>query len=351
MSINRQELTKTLELVAPALSESDIIPVLRHVLFTGTNVVAYNDRIAISIPLRTEFKGTAPGKRLIDLLKKGTHTESVDLIRDANCLSLRAERAIGRLESKPVEEFIFSMPARPRDAIQIDDKFLDAIDDCLQSTSEFSVTADHLGVTFIPDGSKQIKLFASKSSTMTHCKVDLALGLSERLILPIQFCRELLRLGRPAERRQLLLRRDSAQFIADDMMLFGKLLRSSTPFQFERILQRDYEGKKLIRLSKEQRPRLKVALDWASCICDIKGNEVKTRVKVHNNTMEFSSASNRGQVVDRIPIRHPNVDCLLQASLLRNVYDRYEDILITESCALMTRDNASGIFVTACYQP
>ena len=348
MSINRQELLKALETIAPALAEHDILPVLQHVLFTGTSVVAYNDRIAISTPLRGSFKGTIHGKRLLSLLKYSTHTEDVDLVSDGNAVSVRAESAIGKLESKPVEEFIFKMPSRPKDAIKADDKFLKAIDDCLQSTSEFSVNNDHRGVTFIPNGG-QVKIFSTNGHTMTYCKVGLGLG-RERTILPRDFCQEMLRLGKSAERKQLELRRDSVLFVADDVMLFGKLLQSSQPVPFERTFQRLYDGKKLIKLSDTQRPRLKVALDWATTICDIKGNEVKTKIKVHNNTMEFSSASDRGQVLDRIPIKHPNVECQLQASLLRNVYDRYEDILITEECALMTRDNAESIFVASCYQ-
>src|SRR3974377_2329289 len=121
MSINRQELLKALETIAPALAEHDILPVLQHVLFTGTSVVAYNDRIAISTPLRGSFKGTIHGKRLLSLLKYSTHTEDVDLVSDGNAVSVRAESAIGKLESKPVEEFIFKMPSRPKDAIKADD--------------------------------------------------------------------------------------------------------------------------------------------------------------------------------------------------------------------------------------
>lgn len=105
-----------------------------------------------------------------------------------------------------------------------------------------------------------------------------------------------------------------------------------------------------VKPSNEQRPRLKIALEYAARVCDIKGNEVRTKVKVINRQMELSSVSNRARAIDTILLKHPNVEVQLQASLLKDVYDRYEDILITEQCAIMTRDNQNSMFMVASFQ-
>ncbi len=53
-----------LKITKPGLENSDMIPVLTHFWFSGKRLMTYNDRIGISVPCETPFKGAIPGQLL-----------------------------------------------------------------------------------------------------------------------------------------------------------------------------------------------------------------------------------------------------------------------------------------------
>jgi DNA polymerase III sliding clamp (beta) subunit (PCNA family) len=369
MAIKRDELLQKLEIVAPALADHDLIPALTYILFTGTHLVAYNDSIGIATPLKTEFTGTIPGKMLIDFLRITAHAAEVEItqvnerivepIDEANeavtlyDVQLKAGRTKLVLNALPKAEYtaIFEMPPRPKNAAKVDEKFLTAIEDCLQATSKQGVTPDHRGVTFIPN-KQDVKLFSTNSITISYSKVTLSdkAGIKQRVCLPSAFCQQMIALGKQAEGCWFVLRDDHALFMTEKATLFSRLLQSENPLNFEDTLKRHLPNNvsAFSQLNDAQRPRLKSALELAARICDIKGNEVRTRVRCQKDMMEFLSSSNRGDA-DSIKIKHAPVDVFFQASYLRDVYDRYETILFSNQSVLLSRDNMNSVFILATY--
>lgn len=355
MPLKREEVIDKLEMVAPALADHDLIPILTRVLFTGTHLVAFNDRIGIATPLKTDFKGTAPGKMLIDTLRIVTHASQVEIKSVNSSVQIVAGKTKLVLDSQPESDYaaIFKMPPRPKDVSPIPEEFFSAIEDCLQSAADHSTKPEHLGITIIPTKSG-IKLFGTNDKTISYSKISLPpqAGVKQRTILPAAFCREMLRIAKISEKSTFVLRNDHALFASEKATLFGRLVQTDNPINFEATMQRHWpaKGKIPVKLSEKQRPRLKSALELAARICDIKGNEVRTHVQCNKGTMEFTSNSARGDAFDRIELKHDPIDVYLEASCLRDVYDRYEDILFTNQCVVLSKDNMNSVFLLATYQ-
>jgi DNA polymerase III sliding clamp (beta) subunit (PCNA family) len=345
--ISRQRLLRKVQQIAPAIASDDLVPILRHVLFTGTHLVAYNERIALSVPLRTDFTGTIPGHLLIDMLKISS-SSTVEMVRNGNGVQLGGTS----FEAREVADYVFRMPP-PRDKfIPVGAQFFDAVAKCLQTVSEHSVTNDHLGITLIPGDGQQLKMFSTRNAAMTCCTVDLPQRLvRKRVILPIDSCKQMLRLAKHAQTTRLAFHDDHyALFLADDTLLFGKLVKSNNPFQFERLLERLMPNGTRSEMVPIPKPKFGIMLQQAARICDIKGNEVRTRFTVREGVIELFSRSDRGQVSESIPLPgHPDVEQMAQAAYVLPPYKWAERMLISEDCVLLASGNA--VAFVACYDP
>jgi hypothetical protein len=322
------------------------LPISRHVLFTGSHIVARNDKIALSVPLRTDFTGTIPGHLLIDMLDI-SRSSTVELARNGNGVRLGGSS----FEAHAVADFHFQMPTPRNKFIPVGAQFFDAVAKCLQSVSEYSVTPDHLGITLIPGDGKQLKMFSTKAAAMTCCTVDLPQRLvRERVIVPITFCKQVLRLAKRSQSTSLVLCRDRyALFRADDVLLFGRLLKSDNPLHFDEMLGRLMPNGTRSEMVPIPKPKFGIMLQQAARICDIKGHEAKTRFTVRNGVIELFSSSDRGQVSESMPLPgHPDVKGLTQAAYMLPPYKWAERMLISDRVVLLA--GGSAVAFVSCYR-
>ena len=354
MNIDRLELQTKLQTVAPALADNDLVPVLTHYLFTGKRLLAYNDRIALSVPLDLDFKGTVEGKLMLDYVTMCTHAKTATLGADNGRARLALGKSQFRLETKPADAFTFAMPAMPKpsEGVLNADAFFPALDNCLFSTASSATVNEQLGVTFIPNGSK-VRMFATDLKSLSYAQLPLPqLGLKEKAIVPTEFCRQMLAL-KDAQRKQLVMRSDHALFIADDTVLFGRVLRSDTnQINFDRALKNSLPANFPNGMAKmdergRQHDRLKTTFAMAARLYDIKGNVVNTTITVRDNIVRMEALSPRGDARDQIKLDfHPAVEAKVNASLVKAGYDRYKRIQITDRCTLLADDADSLCIVT-----
>lgn len=78
MKIKREDFIKVLAAVRPGLAKRDIIEQATHFIFTGKEVITYNDYICISHPLKTDFKCTVDADKLYKVLA-GISAEQIDI--------------------------------------------------------------------------------------------------------------------------------------------------------------------------------------------------------------------------------------------------------------------------------
>lgn len=75
MKTNRKKLLEVLQAVKPGLANKEIIEQTTSFIFTGTNVLTYNDEISVSHPIDLDIVGAVQAKELIALLNKSSDEE------------------------------------------------------------------------------------------------------------------------------------------------------------------------------------------------------------------------------------------------------------------------------------
>jgi hypothetical protein len=301
------------------------------------------------------------------------------MVADGNGVLLNATDF---LEMGAAQDYHFEMPPLPAHdkLIPVGGEFFTAVERHLDTLSENPVLPDHLGITLIPGDQQhrqrrraerrngtsrsstsqqangrnggrvhQLKMFSTNHAAMTYCTVDLQERLvRERTILPTPFCKQMLRLAKQAQTTRLAVRDDHALFIADDALLFGRLVQSNQPLNYEEVLEAMMPNGTRAKMVPIPRPTLGDMLQRAARICDIKRNEVKTKIIVRKQVIAFASASRRAEgraeVFETAPLPgHPDIEALVQATDLLKPYRWAEQVLITDKCMSMAAGNAVGI--------
>jgi DNA polymerase III sliding clamp (beta) subunit (PCNA family) len=339
--INRKRLLQRLKLAEPALSEYGLVPVMQHFWFTGDRVIAYDDRIAISTSLKTEFRGAVPGKHLIALLTM-LRVRWFELLAENDQASIRFGDTHLIMPLLPPDEFesVFHMPRMAKEnAIRgLAGPFLAAVEDCLSSVSKHTVKPDQLGVTLIPrDG--ELLLFSTNGAALSHVRlpVNSTNGFNRRVILSANFCRAMLRLAREAQATGMALGDGYALFTADDTQLFSRLIESNRPVDFEDIMKRFTPRrvhKQLVNI-----PHAELGPVFArAALTDIQGRDVQTRITIRNGEATFHSRSDRGEMFDVIELPgQPDAELEISTRLLQKDYAAFDKVLFTSKCVIFAK--------------
>lgn len=341
MKISRTELLNKLQTISPALSDNNLIPVLMHIWFTGTRAMAYNDQIALSIPLKTDFKGAAPGTTLLDLLRYSAAKE-IELTADDETLLVKMGVSKVKLGLMPESSFIFDMPPLQKDTVIKDSQSFEAgIAGCLPSVGSDMTVPDLAGVSVIPNKSG-LHLYGCNNATLSHAKVK-GLKVKERIILSAIFCEQFLRLIGKEQSWSMQITDDHALVQVGNVMLFGRLLLTDNPQDFDAILAQNFpeqdQKKDMIEISKVLRKSLQLALERAIIIANSKLEPTRTKIAITDGRIKFYSSSERGEITDNIKIDHPDVEIALEAKLLKVGVDMAEEMLITDRCAILSKGN------------
>ncbi len=340
--MERKKLLERLEVVAPALSSSELVPVMKHFWFTKDHVVAYNDVISLRVPLTTGFHGAVPGVLLLALLKN-SRAKNIEFLEDDNKLILKAASSRLELVTMPPDEFLFEFPALPKQGLVITDKFLEAIKYCLMSAGTDTSVPEQLGVTLVPD-KKGLWFYSANHVTLSRsfCPVKKDLP-SDQIILPTEYCKQLLRLAQPNKAR-FILDVDNEAVICDlgnQIGLFGRLVYSPAPSDFHGIV--DYHlPKKLSSKLVSVPTKLRLVLERAIVMSSSGVDVIPMKVTVKDAKARFvSEAPDRGRVTDSIRLEERHLDCeiAIDPILMKRGYSFFDEMLFSKGCAIMKKDD------------
>ena len=349
--MNREELVSKLEIVAPALSKTDLVRVLNHFWFDNNTLTAYNDLIAISTKLNSEFSGAVPGSTLMALLAKSraekvefcTGSDGSKKIPEGQLLVKAASSkfTLPYLETEATK--IFEMPEPGLNvALQVKLKeFLEAVELCMLSLKEDPAIPDSLGVTlqFHP---KHLDLYTTNDATITQASVDA--GASEHtkpVVLSGSFCRQMLALAKTSEKLHLEIAENYSLFEAGDTTLFGKLVNVQRPLDFGAVIDQSFPVE-MEEFLVSVPTKLELILDRAIVITDSKSEKPKTQIVVKDGIAKFYSQSDRGEVRDSVQLEenvHPDVSVYIDPRLFKRGYGSFDRMLLTDKALIMTKEN------------
>lgn len=377
--MKRAVLISKLETVKPALAVNQLIPLLTHFWFTGKQLMAFNDQIAIAIPYPTDFKGAVSSK-LLELLQVKGGGASVEVVSDGRgnlvvqSLTRKAKDGPlkpgkGRIRLAMLDpEFIFKMPV-PEDTTPKNGAMKDLIngmEHCLLSVGSDTSAAENLGVTFEKDPDDPRRTILYSTDTQTICRAYIrstnAVQLPHRAIVPGLFCEQMLRLYRAMsnEDREAGLAsfritsrhvqgtgvtERFALFTAGPATLYGRLLETRSPFDFADVLRhhlpKQYEDK-LVPFPD----RLRGAIERAFIVCDEQRKRVE--IKVAGGRLHLTSQSDHEEVKDDLLFKsHDNISVNIEPRFLRRASTSFDQILVAPLCIVLAKSERGMLYLVS----
>ena len=339
----RKDFIDRLDLVSPALARNDLIQILTHFAFTGDSVLAFNEQIGMSTPLKTEFVGGVPGKLLMDLLN-ASKAKDVEFVDKKTELEIKAASSRFRLPVLTKDAFVFEMPKPSDKTLPIPLKqFAQALDGCLRSVSTDQSTPDQLGVTLLPKGTDEIQFFSTNNATLSTTSLQLTTGklpFKGRIILPALFCEQVVKLVKDSKDK-LEIRDDHALLSVGNVRCFGRFLNSPKPVDFQSVVDTNLKGvaKRLCPIPS----KLRLVVERAIIVTQ--AEKVLTNITVKDGIMRFESKSGRGEVIDSVQVDQDDAELALDPKHLKvgmaSFYDADEakcgQMLMTDQCFIMAR--------------
>ena len=86
MKINRKKLADALQKIKPGLSTEKYVDKGAYFLFTGKELITFNDRISISVPFETKFKCFVPAREFHDIISGITTGDISIKVNTDRCL-------------------------------------------------------------------------------------------------------------------------------------------------------------------------------------------------------------------------------------------------------------------------
>ncbi len=136
MKINVKDLVEALSIVRPAvLNKGTLVEQANHYLFTGKEVVAYNDVISIRFPFATDFKGSVKAS-LLDAVLREINNEEVDFSLVENKFVIKSKQIKSELSVLTHLDLLDQLPIVNDKWSDVPEGFIEGISLCRFSASK-----------------------------------------------------------------------------------------------------------------------------------------------------------------------------------------------------------------------
>lgn len=214
MQIEKEKLIGVLTSIKPGLSKKDIIEQATHFIFTGKEILTYNDRICIIHPFKTDFTCSVPSEELYKILSSIGEAE-IDLSFKDNNIIIKGKKFEASLATDTGDQILervdlLSFAKADKKKQKLPDDFVEALTLCMFSASKDATRPAMTGV--LVDG----KYVASTdgfriSEYKMKSEVD-----SAEVILPSSSVMELVKF----DPKYLYIDKSWAYFINNDGVIF-----------------------------------------------------------------------------------------------------------------------------------
>lgn len=337
--MKRTDLVECVDLVGPAVASHNIIPILSHIWFTKTGVMAYNDTIAISTQLQTDLECAIQGTAFTDLVKT-LHRNEVTLTQENNGNARLKSGGVNVLfPTMPASSFIFEMP-KSNGAMHLPEVFLEGIELCLHSAGDDPGKPEQLGVTLVKANDKFLAMFGTNDQTLTYVPVSLKtlFPIKDRITLSTEFCKQAIRLSK-GKKGQVEVTSDYALLTLPNVTLLGKLVECDRPVEFHKIVNQNVPTN-IKDVAIPIPSRLKEMILRATIISDVpseRGNH--TAITIQDGRLKMRTKSQqRGEITDSVLLKnsHPDVELKLDCRHIKSGLDTFDKMLITDKCMILT---------------
>ncbi len=333
--MDRQELLDKLSAIKPALAETDQVPILCAYWFYGMSVLAFNSRIGMSKPCKTEFTGAVPGITMLSLLaSSGTKEVKIDPNSGNSSIVMKLGGAKITLAMLPITDEPFKMPKPDsKFSLKVDmEDFLDGVDNCMKSISDDAV--DNAGMFLVPEDNG-LTLYTSDRKSVSYARISQNPELKKRAILSHDFCKQMLALSKEGS-PSLEIHDTHALFTTKESSLWGKLLNPEQEVDFSGIRAKFFP-KETQKALIEIPPSLKYALERAMVILSDKSSTGLSEVSIERGVLTMLTESALGKVNDVIKLDNDDLKVRIDPKAVHGGCEAFDHMAMTKRAVIMTR--------------
>ncbi len=328
IKLNRKYLVDTLELISPALSKNNTIPVFQCFIFEQGVITAHDDTIAIIGPTNCEDEFGVHGNTLLGLLSN-SNAEEIDLSLDKNDLVLKMGKSVSRLPYIPPADFLFKEPEGKWQKTPITVSLIQALNLCLETVSSDETQLALQGVTLEGD-----TMFSCNGDTITRIRLKNSID-KYRVLLPTAFCSAVTKLWETLEITKGQLQFNDEWVWADfnDWAVYGRILKIDNPIDFNALITHATKNKaKTIPWPAE----LDNALSRARVLADPESK--RTDITIAKNLLKLRTETPMGEVKDSILLEdHPDITTMINAGHVQKALKTCDKIAFLESCTVLEK--------------
>jgi DNA polymerase III sliding clamp (beta) subunit (PCNA family) len=334
--MKRSELVKTLELVYPALSATNLVPVFTCFMFKQKSILAYNDVLGIVAKggIGTEPFATA-GVALLGLLQN-SHAEEVDFQVTEENVIVKTGKSIFKLPYFTEDQFIFDEPKEKwAGTVNLNEDLLKGIEICLTTSSRDQSKPAIMGVCFNFDLVTDPTLFSCDGDAITRYKVGLDKDRKEYknsgiFTVPNVFCDALLKISSETETTQgkLELNQNWAKATLNNgFTIYGRMIVTEKNLDHQLVIDQSLRGKHPFAALPVG---LSDALASARVLAD--PESATTAMTVDGSKLQLVTDTHMGVIRDELKIKgHEDVEATVHASLVHRSLTVCDQISIREN--------------------
>lgn len=331
--MNRKDLLATLELVAPALAQENLIPMYQNFCFKTGVVYAYRDTIGIIGPCVLEDEFAVHGKTLMEMIRASSVKEVEIELQNENIL-VKAGRSKIKLPFFPSSDFLFH---EPEDEtwdlmLDIDKHFIRGLQLCLPGTAVDHTMPALMGITIM--GGKDTYLYSCDGDSISRFNLHKENTKSVQYVMPTSFCEALLKIAGKTGARlgQLYVNGQWAVAeMANDYRILGRIIENPEPLKFEA------EIKKIVKKEPEYisiPSAMTQALSRARIIAEPENKA--TEIAINSGKINLITETHMGAVKDTIAFKgkHPAIEFKVDAKLMSRAIDVTQEFAVQDDCTI-----------------
>jgi DNA polymerase III sliding clamp (beta) subunit (PCNA family) len=345
MKTERTKLLAALDIVKPAIAAKALLEELTHVWFLDKRLIAYDDVIGISAPFDAEeIQGGIKGQLIVGLLN-ASGAKNVELTAKGDEALLKAARAKLNLALLEPERAVWDFPKVKNNAFSpLSKELLAGLADVLIAVGQDTSIPDQLGVTFqlAEDG---LTLFTTDSKTIAQCFVPAPKGFDEEyMVVPTQFCEQLLRLGND-KTQVALIKGGIVANCESGVGIYSRLVDVPDPSDFTDTLQRALP-KNYNSVAVPIPGNMRLAIERALVVLNGKVAE-PISMTVKDGILNLECRSDLGELHDEIELdgKHEDASLQIDPTLIKRALDKCDSMLLADSCFAMIGRKGNFVYV------
>lgn len=342
--MERLAMLAALNTVKPALATKDLVEELAHVWFDGKTITAYNDAdLGIQVPFECPFKGGIRGSIILGLL---TNSRARDVFLEPGetegQMLLKAAKLKVKLAVLGEDRSVWKFPeVSTKKTFDIGEQFIDALRSVLVAVGNDTSIPEKLGVTLIMARTQGFTFYTtdSKSIAQADCPTPKGATAVGRIILPTEFCRQVLRCCAKGGFMEIT-NNHAVAGNGDGVLIYARLVdNGEKPLDFADVVNKNMQFSK--KAEFEIPGKLELALERAMVLLEgLDGEPISLSIDKGIMTLE-AQAEGRGHLKDtiQVPETVPAIKIKMDPGMIKRALSLSVDMALGAKAVVMLADN------------